>query len=458
MPRRFPRICPLCEKPGVSNLSSHLEIAHNTIGLRRTQLLKEARISWESKKEYISTSVLPRCSSNFPKKTIEPRKRTHPVKENAKIASTGKRVKLSHGVSLETEPYPDFMFRHKFSLLVVGPSQSGKTAFVEQILTKNRIFYEAKKPQRILWYYSQWQERYQAMKSAIGKDIHFYRGLPNFQDDLREIDPKCNNVIIFDDLMAQAIESPIVSRLFTQGRHRNASVILLLQNMFPKGKFNTDISRNAQYVALFRSPSDRKQIGIVAERMFDKNRQRFMTAYYQETERPYGYIFVDNKPDTAGNKQVLSDIFGCCRVYPSINKSLKQEETVETINPVKNTKAVTSSTTTKCPVQPSMPKPFDLVWSEIAWPALQNLLQGAPYCKHLPEGFGIAEMYTSARNPYNPYIPTVMYGYENYWPVKIRHCSNGRTRWIYICEDEPSVKSFLEETRASEKENKVGNS
>lgn len=124
------------------------------------------------------------------------------------------------------------------------------------------------------------------MKSAIGKDIKFFRGLPTFQEDLREIDPKYNNVIIFDDLMAEAIESPIVSRLFTRGRHRNASVILLLQNMFPKGKFNTDISRNAQYIALFRSPSDRKQIGIVAERMFDKNRQRFMTAYYQETERP----------------------------------------------------------------------------------------------------------------------------------------------------------------------------
>jgi hypothetical protein len=41
--------------------------------------------------------------------------------------------------------------------------------------------------------------------------------------------------------------------------------------MFPKGKFNTDVSRNAQYLAVFRNPSDRKQIGIVGERMFDKN-------------------------------------------------------------------------------------------------------------------------------------------------------------------------------------------
>jgi len=31
--------------------------------------------------------------------------------------------------------------------------------------------------------------------------------------------------------MSEAIQSPIVSRLFTQGRHRNASVVLLLQNM-----------------------------------------------------------------------------------------------------------------------------------------------------------------------------------------------------------------------------------
>ena len=46
---------------------------------------------------------------------------------------------------------------------------------------------------------------------------------------------------MFDDLMGEAVDSPIISRLFTRGRHRNASFILLLQNMFPKGKLNTDI-------------------------------------------------------------------------------------------------------------------------------------------------------------------------------------------------------------------------
>ena len=186
------------------------------------------------------------------KETSRERKRTiAAVKETEKPQHCiVKRPKLTNDVSLETKAYPEFMFRHKFSLLVVGPTQCGKTFFVEKILTTDRILYESKKPRRIWWYYSQWQDTYKVMQSSIGKEIQFFRGLPEFKEDLREIDPKFNNVLVFDDLMAQATDSPLVSLLFTQGRHRNASVILLLQNMFPKGKFNTDISRNAQYVAL----------------------------------------------------------------------------------------------------------------------------------------------------------------------------------------------------------------
>ena len=114
--------------------------------------------------------------------------------------------------------------------------------------------------------------------------------------------------------------SPVVSRLFPQGRHRNASVILLLQNMFPKGKYNTDISRNAQYLALFRSPSDRKQIGIIGERMFDENRVHFMNAYFKETEKPFGYLLVDNKPCTPADKQIVADLLGKHSLLESIVK------------------------------------------------------------------------------------------------------------------------------------------
>ena len=247
----------------------------------------------------------------------------------------------------------------------------------------------------------------------------------------------------------------VVCLLFTQGRHRNASLILLLQNMFPKGNFDTDISRKAQYMALFQSPSDRKQIGIIAERMFDKNRPRFMSAYFQETERTFGYIFVDNRPDTPSDKQVLSDIFGSCRRYPTINSSAKSVETVKTTSYKENIACEARSAVKSPPVVKSSPPivkrsrpfPFDTVWSEAAYPVVQNYMQGAPRCQTLPKDFGITEMYRIARHLYDPYLPS--YSYGNYWPVKIRHYCNGKSKWIYLHKDDPSVRSFLEKNQTN---------
>ena len=62
------------------------------------------------------------------------------------------------------------MFRHKFSLLVVGPTQCGKTFFFEKILSTDCILYESKKSRPIWCYYSQWQDRYKVMQSSIGKE------------------------------------------------------------------------------------------------------------------------------------------------------------------------------------------------------------------------------------------------------------------------------------------------
>ena len=78
------------------------------------------------------------------------------------------------------------------------------------------------------------------------------------------------------------------------------------------------------------------------------------------------------------------------------------------------------------------PKTFDLVWSETTWLTVKNCMQDAPYLTALPGGYGVAVMYTSARNHLNPYIPTASFANENYWPVQIRHYSNGKTNFIYI--------------------------
>ena len=136
------------------------------------------------------------------------------------------------------------------------------------------------------------------MQRKLGKYIRIVQGLPEYDDDLGNIKIRFNHILVLDDLMLQEKDSVIVLKLFTQDRHRSASVILMLQNAFPKGKFNTDISRNAQYMVLFKSPADRKQIEIISQRIFPKEQNKFMCIYNKETDKQHGYILVDNTPST----------------------------------------------------------------------------------------------------------------------------------------------------------------
>ena len=256
MSGRSRRNCPLCLKENLLYLSHHLAQVHNLSSAERQPWLKSATYSPTKSTGLPFMSPYPfwgmpqyTMNAPFPPPNM-------PQSMKPKQSKPGK-VQTSQ--CLETQPYPEFKFHHTFSMLVVGPTQCGKTYFVQQLLTQNCIEYPDEKSTQIYWFYNQWQPRYDALKRALKKKIQFTQGLPNLSEDLNEINPEYNNILVFDDLMSQAIDSPVLSKLFTQGRHRNASVILLLQNMFPKGKFNTDISRNTQYVVLFRSPSDRNK-------------------------------------------------------------------------------------------------------------------------------------------------------------------------------------------------------
>ena len=330
MSGRSRRNCPICLKENLLYLSHHLAQVHNLSSAERQPWLKSATYSPTKSTGLPFMSPYPfwgmpqyTMNAPFPPPNM-------PQSMKPKQSKPGK-VQTSQ--CLEKQPYPEFKFHHTFSMLVVGPTQCGKTYFVQQLLTKNCIEYPGEKSTQIYWFYNQWQPRYDALKRALKKKIQFTQGLPNLSEDLNEINPEYNNILVFDDLMSQAIDSPGLSQLFTQGRHRNASVILLLQNMFPKGKYNTDISRNAQYLVLFRSPSDRKQMDIMAERTFAKDRPKFMSAYMKETEKPYGYIILDNHPKTASEKQVIANVFGNCYTYPNITKSTHTVPKITDVQP-----------------------------------------------------------------------------------------------------------------------------
>ncbi len=147
----IPRTCPVCGRPNLKNLSTHLLKVHGLVSRERQHFLKHAQVSsWHP--------------SPYPEKPRTTGEKSSPNSEHSPSAKKPRVVR-----AMTTKHYPEFNFRHKFSLLVVGPSESGKTYFVQQILENNRIAYEEKRSIRILCCYNQWQDLYDDLKKPLGK-------------------------------------------------------------------------------------------------------------------------------------------------------------------------------------------------------------------------------------------------------------------------------------------------
>ena len=106
---------------------------------------------------------------------------------------------------------------------------------------------------------------------------------------------KSNNrgsLCIFDDVMNEVSSNSTISKLFTRGRsHLGCSLVLMLQNFFPKGSQSRTISINAQYQVLFRYPRDSLQISILARHLCPLNSKSFLEIFKRAMHCAYGYLF-----------------------------------------------------------------------------------------------------------------------------------------------------------------------
>jgi hypothetical protein len=139
----------------------------------------------------------------------------------------------------------------------------------------------------------------------VPEGVEIHDGL----DVINEIDGSEPILLILDDLMQEAGDEQQVVNLFTKGsHHRNLSVIMLLQNMFHRGKFVRTMSLNTHYMVLFKNPRDAGQIRVLAGQLFPGNTQFLVDAYRQATSRPHGYLLLDFKQDTPDSLRVVSDV------------------------------------------------------------------------------------------------------------------------------------------------------
>ena len=201
---------------------------------------------------------------------------------------------------------PVSQFNHPCSIVLSGPSQSGKTYLTQKIICDDWI---TPTPQRIIWCYGQYQSLYEDLKRRL-PHIEFVKGIPDHIEQDTYLDTSIRNCIILDDLMGDAKKDERIANLFTKGsHHRNLSVLYLTQNLFPQGKACRDISLNTKYLILFNNPVDRFQVMTLARRIYPTHAHHFMKIYEEATSHPYGHMLVDLRANTPEDERLRPNPF-----------------------------------------------------------------------------------------------------------------------------------------------------
>ncbi|GFR09625.1 uncharacterized protein TNCT_129681 [Trichonephila clavata] len=183
--------------------------------------------------------------------------------------------------------------KHPSCLLCVGATQSGKTSLIRQMIAQKAYDYEFK---NIIWCYKAFQDWF-----FEEKGISFVQGIPeNFENE---------SLVIIDDWMSD-LNGKIAELFAVTSHHSRISVILILQNLFPRTKVMRDISLNAQYIILLKNNRDVGQIQCFARQLYGNKASAFMDAYKKSTQGNFNYLLVDlhirGRTKNLGSERVYS--------------------------------------------------------------------------------------------------------------------------------------------------------
>jgi len=190
-------------------------------------------------------------------------------------------------------------FQCPFGCMVVGPSMSGKSFFILQLMQEATKYFDPP-PARVVYAYGIWQPAFDK-----AKNIQFVKGV----EGLSQVDfnPKSPTILVIDDLMEELCNNKELSVLFTREiHHKNITVFFLVQNLFKQGKAMRDVTLNCQMLILFKSPRDYEQIRVLGRQLGIPG---LVNAYRNAIKARYGYLVINLQPTTPDLLRLQSNIF-----------------------------------------------------------------------------------------------------------------------------------------------------
>jgi hypothetical protein len=202
----------------------------------------------------------------------------------------------------------DARLKSPATVLVAGPTQSGKSTLVANILSNGQdIFSEPRCLQNVTWFYKEWQTLYDNISG-----VQFINAIPteeHIKDIAQPFSSKGGSIIVLDDFMQQVNQD--ISTLFsTLAHHLNITVFFITQNLFSKNPVYRDISLNSTYIILFKNPRDRSQVSLFAKQYAPGKSSVITEIFKKATATPHSYVMFDTHQATPDIMRIRSDILG----------------------------------------------------------------------------------------------------------------------------------------------------
>lgn len=193
----------------------------------------------------------------------------------------------------------DLKLKLPFSLIISGPSSSGKTSFLLKLIKEARDLIEPE-PASILYCFGE----YSSIVPVLNKlGVGLYSGVPS--EDIIDKLPK-PSLIILDDLL-YSIDEKYLSEIATKkSHHHNFGFIFVTQSLFEK---KLKVARqNSMYIVLMRAPNSALAIRNLGIQIFPKLNY-FLDSYREATRELYSYLFIDLHPSSDPMLRLRTNIF-----------------------------------------------------------------------------------------------------------------------------------------------------
>ena len=190
-------------------------------------------------------------------------------------------------------------FDYPASILLLGPSRSGKSTFIaKSILEWPTICPSKPNLKKVIIYYDQWQPLYRKLRDEAPCEIIFIQDTPT--DDnlvLENLEDAEAQLIVCDDLQDRLSKRNIMKKLFTViSHHGNTAVMFACQDLLDGNDILRSIRKNASYVVLMASVYETGNTLEVLQRAYFSRHKNFLQSVCDHVTKRHGadYLIIVN--------------------------------------------------------------------------------------------------------------------------------------------------------------------